>query len=81
MFIKTKYREIALNEAQAKLDKICDAAVTTRQVVIIKRSVGPDVALLAAGELSALIETLYLLRSPRNVVRLITALNRAHRVG
>jgi antitoxin YefM len=66
-----------MKEAQAKFDELCDAAVDNRKIVIIKRPIGPDVALLAADELSSLIETSYLLRSRRNAARLFAALERA----
>lgn len=45
--------------------------------MIIKRRDGEDVALIAADELSSLIETAYLLRSRANAQRLLDALGRA----
>jgi antitoxin YefM len=39
------------------------------------------VALISAGELESLRETAYLLRSPANAARLLTALARARRGG
>jgi antitoxin YefM len=74
--MKTTYIRTTISEAQAHLDEFCDAVVCNRKVVIIKRPIGADVALVAADELSGLIETLYLLRSPRNARRLFTALKR-----
>ena len=79
--MKTRYVKIPLKEAQANLAELCKVVVSNREVVIIKRPAGPGVALLAAGELSSLIETLYLLGSPKNAARLVSALNRAHAVG
>ena len=46
-------------------------------VVIIHRRGAEDVALIAATELSSLLETAHLLRSPKNAKRLLTALTRA----
>jgi len=46
-------------------------------VVIITRQDGESVALIAAEELDSLMETAYLLRSPQNATRLLTALQRA----
>jgi antitoxin YefM len=48
-----------------------------RETVIIKRPDAPDVALIAANELSGLIETIHLLRSPKNAERLLRTLNHA----
>jgi antitoxin YefM len=48
-----------------------------QEIVIINRRGSNDVALVSAEELSSLMETAHLLRSPKNVVRLLTALNRA----
>ncbi|TAD97046.1 MAG: prevent-host-death protein, partial [Oscillatoriales cyanobacterium] len=41
------------------------------------RSDGENVALIAADELASLIETVYLLRSPKNADRLLSALKQA----
>jgi antitoxin YefM len=76
--MKTDYIRTTLKEAQANLDELCVAVVSNRDIVIIKRPKGTDAALVAAGELSALIETLYLLGSRRNAARLFAALERAN---
>ena len=47
------------------------------EVVIIQRRGAEDVALISASELTGLLETAHLLRSPANATRLLTALNRA----
>ncbi len=70
--IKTSY-----TDAIANLARFCDEAVDNREVVIIQRQEGEDVALIAASELASLMETAHLLRSPRNAERLLTALERA----
>ena len=44
---------------------------------MINRRGAEDVALLAADELSSLLETAHLLRSPRTARRLLAALDRA----
>jgi antitoxin YefM len=64
-------------QARANLATLCDRATNDRETVIIKRRGAPDVALVAADELSSLEETVYLLRSPKNAKRLLTALERA----
>lgn len=63
--------------ARAHFAELCDAAAENREVVIIRRRNAEDVALIAADELSSLIETAHLLRSPKNAERLLTALARA----
>ncbi|NET62078.1 MAG: prevent-host-death protein [Symploca sp. SIO2E6] len=49
--------------------------VDNNEVVVITRSNKPDVALIAKDELSSLLETVYLLKSPANAQRLLTALS------
>lgn len=63
--------------ARANFSTLCDAVVDDREVVIITRRNEQNVALIAADELSSLMETAHLLRSPKNARRLLTALNRA----
>jgi antitoxin YefM len=71
MTIETTY-----TQARANLTKLFDQVTADREVVIIHRRNGEDVALVAADELSALLETAHLLRSPANARRLLTALAR-----
>ena len=52
-----------------------DRAVQDREVVMVRRRKGGDVALVAADELAGLLETAHLLRSPANAERLLTALS------
>lgn len=54
-----------------------DRVVEDREVVMVRRRHGGDVALVAADELEGLLETTHLLRSPRNAARLLAALQRA----
>ena len=72
MPIQTTY-----TKARANLAKLCNEVAENREIVIINRRGNEDVALVAADELSSLIETAHLLRSPKNAERLLTALNRA----
>lgn len=71
MTIQTTY-----TQARANLAKQFDQVTDDREVVIVHRRNGEDVALVAADELSGLLETAYLLRSPANARRLLTALAR-----
>lgn len=63
--------------ARANFSTLCDAVVDDREIVVLTRRKKQDVALIAADELSSLMETAHLLRSPKNARRLLTALNRA----
>ena len=64
-------------KARANLAKLCDQVTENRDIVIITRRKGGDVALISADELSSILETLHLLRSPKNADRLLTALKDA----
>lgn len=72
MTVQTTY-----SKARANLAALLDQVTADRGIVIISRRGAEDVALVAAAELSSLLETAHLLRSPRNAERLLTALNRA----
>lgn len=72
MAIQTSY-----SKARANLAALLDEVTANRGIVIINRRSAEDVALVAASELSSLLETAHLLRSPRNAERLLSALNRA----
>jgi antitoxin YefM len=73
MAIETTYTSLRANLATF-LDRVTD----DREVLVVKRRRGQrDVAIVAADELSSLMETAYLLRSPKNAERLLGALRRA----
>lgn len=72
MAIETTY-----SQAREQLKSLMDRAVADREVIVVRRRAGGDVAMIAADELESLIETAHLLRSPRNAERLLTALARA----
>ncbi|XZN93069.1 MAG: type II toxin-antitoxin system Phd/YefM family antitoxin [Microcoleus sp.] len=69
--------EITYTEAEANFKNLCDHAVETGEVIIITRPNGKNAVLISEAELESLLETLYLLRSPANATRLLTALKRA----
>ena len=71
------FNQTTFTDASANLAELCDRVVADRDVVIITRHEGESVALIAADELDSLLETAYLLRSPKNAARLLTALERA----
>ena len=72
MPIQTTY-----TNARAQLAKLWDEVVNNQEVIIIKRRGTEDVALISAAELSSILETSHLLRSPKNAKRLLKALERA----
>ena len=65
--------------ARAQLASLLDEVTKNREVVIIQRRGSEDVAMIAADELAGILETAHLLRSPNNVKRLLTALERVRK--
>ncbi len=72
MTIHTTY-----TQARDGLAKLLDQVTHNREVVVIQRRGEEEVAMIAASELESLMETAYLLRSPANAERLLSALGRA----
>lgn len=69
--------EVTLEEATKNLDSLCHQIAEADEVIFINRPDGKNVVLISQSELESLLETLYLLRSPKNSARLLTALQRA----
>jgi antitoxin YefM len=69
MPVETTYT--ALRE---KLAGFLDRVTDDREVVIVRRRGARDVAIIAADELSGLLETAHLLSSPKNAERLFEAI-------
>jgi antitoxin YefM len=69
MAVETTYT--ALRE---KLAGFLDQVTDDREIVIVRRRGARDVALIPADELSSLMETAHLLRSPKNAKRLLQSL-------
>ena len=65
------------SQARENLATILDQVTSNREIAIIKRRGREDVALVSADELSGLLETAHLLRSPANAKRLLTAIRRS----
>lgn len=59
---------------RANLSSFMDEAVKNHEIVIIKRRGSDDVAMIAADELTGILETAHLLRSPANAERLHSAI-------
>ena len=72
MTITTTY-----TQARDGLAKLLDQVTHNREVVVIQRRGEEEVAMIAASELTSLLETAYLLRSPANAERLLSALGQA----
>ncbi len=72
MPIQTTYSN-ARNNLASLLEQVTDE----QEIVVINRRGREDVALVSASELSSLLETAHLLRSPKNSNRLLKALRRA----
>ena len=70
---------ITYDNARENLATLLDEVASTREAVVIQRAGHPDVAMLPADELSSLMETAHLLRSPRNAERLLGALDRTRK--
>ncbi|MGK7878475.1 MAG: type II toxin-antitoxin system Phd/YefM family antitoxin [Xenococcaceae cyanobacterium] len=67
--IQTSY-----TQARENLATLLDQIENENTIAVIKRRGHKDIAMLAADELSSLLETVYLLRSPANARRLLDAL-------
>jgi antitoxin YefM len=74
MTIQTTY-----TQARARLAELLDQVTHNQEIVIIQRRGKEDVAVVSAAELTSLLETAHLLRSPKNAERLLEALGRALR--
>lgn len=67
--------------ARAHFSGLCDEVTENREIVVIRRRKGGDVAMIAADELQSLVESAHLMRSPKNAERLLSALERALKGG
>ncbi len=72
MPIQTTY-----SNARANLATLMDKVTQDQETVIITRRGGRNVAMISAEELSSILETAHLLRSPKNAKRLLEAIERA----
>jgi len=69
--------EFTYTSAREQLATLLDRVTKDREVVIIQRRGSEDVAMISADELASLTETAYLLRSPQNAERVLSALAKA----
>ena len=66
--------EVSYSEARNNLASLLDRVTEDREVAVIKRRGREGVAMVSESELSGLLETAHLLRSPANAARLEAAL-------
>jgi antitoxin YefM len=71
--------KMTYSRARENLAALLDQVTQDREIAIITRRGSEDVALVSADELSGLLETAHLLRSPANAKRLLAALQRAQK--
>jgi antitoxin YefM len=71
---------IAYTNARNQLASLLDRVTNNKEIVIISRRNKPDVALISKEELSSLLETVYLLRSPANARELFKALEESQQM-
>jgi antitoxin YefM len=67
-------KTITYTHARDRLANVLDETTSTREAIVIHRRGHEDVAVIPADELSGLLETAHLLRSPANAKRLMEAL-------
>jgi len=72
--VETTYTSLREN-----LASVMDRIVNDREVVVVRRKGDQRIAMIPADELSGLLETAHLLRSPKNAQRLLDALNSVRR--
>lgn len=72
MAIQTTY-----SQARQNLAKLLDEVTVNKETVVIKRRRGESVVMMSEKDATSLIETAQLLRSPKNAIRLLTALEGA----
>ena len=69
--------EISYSEARNNLASVLDRVTDDREVIVVTRRGHEKVALISADELNSVLESVYLLRSPKNAQRLMKAIKRA----
>jgi antitoxin YefM len=67
--------QITYSQAREKLASLLEKVTDEQEIVIINRRGRNSVAMVSADELSSLLETAHLLRSPKNAGRLMKSLN------
>jgi antitoxin YefM len=63
--------EITYTHLRKNLALVLNQVVSDREVIIVRRRRAEDVALIPLSEVTGLMETAHLMRSPRNAARLL----------
>lgn len=74
-------RTMSYSESRANYAETLDSVVNDREEVVITRAGHEPVVIVSLDDYQALKETAYLLRSPENARRLITAIERLEAGG
>ncbi|MGH8823508.1 MAG: type II toxin-antitoxin system Phd/YefM family antitoxin [Jiangellaceae bacterium] len=74
-------RTMSYSESRAKYAETLDSVVDNREEVVITRAGHEPVVIVSLDDYQALKETAYLLRSPRNARRLLSAIERLESGG
>jgi antitoxin YefM len=69
---------LTYTQVRANLARLLDKVSHNKEVIIINRKNAENVALVSESELSGLLETAHLLRSPKNAQRLLKTLLKVH---
>jgi antitoxin YefM len=72
---------ITYSEARQHLAELMEQVAADRKPVVITRRNGENAVLMSESDYNSLLETAYLLRSPVNARRLLTALERSRAGG
>jgi antitoxin YefM len=70
-------KTLSYSQARANFAETLNEVEDNRSIVVVQRPNRPGVALIAADELSSMMEALHLLRSPNNARRLYDAIARS----
>ena len=74
-------RTMSYSESRARYAETLDSVVNDREEVVITRAGHEPVVIVSLDDYQSLKETAYLLRSPENARRLITAIERLESGG
>lgn len=67
---------ISYSRLRDRLKNTCDQVCEAHEPVLVQRQNGGDVVVVSAEDYSAMVETVYLMRSPANAEKLLAAMNR-----
>jgi antitoxin YefM len=81
ILVQNRNKPMALHMTYSRvrqnLAKILDEVTKNQETVVIKRRRGESVVMMSERDAASLLETAYLLRSPKNAARLLASIERA----